>query len=467
MSRYFKYTVYFSVSLFVLLLSSSTGWAQAEPVDCDQFKTLLGKEPAVTWGGCNERGEAAPVPYTLGDCDAPKVVDLYSVWQVGVAPGNGYWGDRYGAPRKGGNLIATGDYFVQGGPTEVVDTFFFFITSPISNTGYCGLKQGDYLALIVRFFGSCAGSDVAARPYNFAFCYEDDLERFSSKHIGPPIPISLPNLIAYTMEKADEKDEYLEPDGKTWKWDLFAYGKDSIITPSPMSSSDLAEMLDLKTVGTRYFYVRYVNKANPNLVKVLKRVTITVYPKPSLIISTDPSDLSDRFREYGVDDEITISVKDPVVFDSIRYYLNSKYLNKYFLGGETDGKGAGEIKLSAMVFTGADDIIRIDARDTNKCFISDQLNVIINVPLPNVFTPDGDGVNDVFFGGDKFADREFHLEVFNRWGNRLYAGNSGWDGMYKGAEVPPGTYYYALQLKSPDGSTKTFKGTVTLVRNRR
>lgn len=442
MSKYKKYTVYFSTGLFLLLFFGQIG--KAAP-------TIDGKGPKLFWE--NLVGH-------LGDCNKPAMLDLYSIWGVGISPSNGYWGDKNGVPRKGGNIVNGADYLTNNDVTEVIDTFYFFITSP--SIDYCGLKQGDYLAMEVIFNGTCHTDVEGDVVFDFAFCYGVNLDRIHNKVIDP---MNLNNLIL--SDTKDPYDKLLDGDGE-WKVNILAY-KDSSATPTRMTSDELNAMLDLKKEGNGAtikdtFYVQYVSKATGLATSGLQRVTISIYPEPKLTINSDP-DLTDQFREYGVDDVVTITANNGADFDSIRFYLNNKYLNKYFLG---DNTSTNEIKLSALVFTGAEDIIRVEAwTNTHKCFVTDQVNAVVNVPLPNVFTPDGDGVNDIFLGGDKFADREFHLEVFNRWGNRLYSGSNGWDGTYNGAEVPPGTYYYALQLKSPDGTTKTFKGTVTLVRNRR
>ncbi|MFK5857153.1 MAG: gliding motility-associated C-terminal domain-containing protein, partial [Bacteroidota bacterium] len=76
---------------------------------------------------------------------------------------------------------------------------------------------------------------------------------------------------------------------------------------------------------------------------------------------------------------------------------------------------------------------------------------------PNAFTPNGDGVNDLFLEG-------YDIIVFSSWGGEIFSGNTGWDGMYNGTMVVPGTYYYIHHLYNVDGSIiKTIKGSVTLI----
>lgn len=144
-------------------------------------------------------------------------------------------------------------------------------------------------------------------------------------------------------------------------------------------------------------------------------------------------------------------------------------MNKY-------STGLGELQLKADHFKSVKSIIRIDAWDTEGCTVQANKEAFVTIasishpetciPIPNVFTPDGDGINDVFLGGDEFAYHEFRLEIFNTWGNRLYDGFRGWNGTYKGRTVPSDDYYYILQLKLPNGTSKKLKGTVFLIQNR-
>ena len=80
---------------------------------------------------------------------------------------------------------------------------------------------------------------------------------------------------------------------------------------------------------------------------------------------------------------------------------------------------------------------------------------------PNVFTPNGDGINDIFYIPGALALRDFNCVIFNRWGRKVYEWSdpkAGWDG----SGSNDGVYYYIVTGKRADDSDYTRQGTVTL-----
>ena len=84
------------------------------------------------------------------------------------------------------------------------------------------------------------------------------------------------------------------------------------------------------------------------------------------------------------------------------------------------------------------------------------LKVNASVSIPNVFTPNGDGINDVFLSNTPNVT----IIILNRWGQQLYSGSDGWDGTSNGKEMSAGTYFYIITL--PDG--EKFEGPLMLIR---
>ncbi len=113
----------------------------------------------------------------------------------------------------------------------------------------------------------------------------------------------------------------------------------------------------------------------------------------------------------------------------------------------------------------------------NGCVGEAGITVFVNektaVFAPNVFSPNGDGVNDVFmlFAGQTVA-RIKSFMIFDRWGNRVYeAGpfqpndpNFGWDGTWNGQPMDAGVFVFFAEVELIDDQVKVVKGDVTLVR---
>lgn len=116
--------------------------------------------------------------------------------------------------------------------------------------------------------------------------------------------------------------------------------------------------------------------------------------------------------------------------------------------------------------------------DTNGCIDKDEITVFMNrdkrVFVPNVFTPNGDGENDLLY---IFADDEQVVEVkkfmiFNRWGELVFEGfnfqpndpDYGWNGMFRGEMMNPAVFVYLAEIEFIDGEVIQYKGDISLVR---
>jgi gliding motility-associated-like protein len=87
--------------------------------------------------------------------------------------------------------------------------------------------------------------------------------------------------------------------------------------------------------------------------------------------------------------------------------------------------------------------------------------------VPSVFSPNGDGKNDVFRMANMKYQRLVEFRVFNRWGKEIFSSTDatkGWDGTYNGVPQDPGVYSYIIRVNVPDGKAKLYKGDVTLIR---
>src|SRR5690606_19255769 len=112
--------------------------------------------------------------------------------------------------------------------------------------------------------------------------------------------------------------------------------------------------------------------------------------------------------------------------------------------------------------------------DVDSVFI--QLRADVKWSVPNVFSPNGDGLNEVFRPAvsDEAAILG-RLEIYDRWGGLLFAIREsqpvstfrGWDGTMNGQPVSPGVYVYVLSFSVPGQDEIRLAGDVTLLRCRR
>jgi gliding motility-associated-like protein len=87
--------------------------------------------------------------------------------------------------------------------------------------------------------------------------------------------------------------------------------------------------------------------------------------------------------------------------------------------------------------------------------------------LPTAFTPNGDGLNDVFRPKLFCNISQFDLQIFNRWGQKLFESRNsgdGWDGTYLGTKMMSGVYVFVMKYKTTSHLSKTSTGTVALIR---
>jgi len=112
--------------------------------------------------------------------------------------------------------------------------------------------------------------------------------------------------------------------------------------------------------------------------------------------------------------------------------------------------------------------------DGNGCIYTDSITVTVldvyceepYIFIPNAFTPDGDGKNDILYVRGIYIE-EMELLIFDRWGNVVFETMNqqhGWDGTYKGKKAEPGVYVYQLKIICFGNTQFQKKGNITLIR---
>lgn len=118
-------------------------------------------------------------------------------------------------------------------------------------------------------------------------------------------------------------------------------------------------------------------------------------------------------------------------------------------------------------------VVTLTAMSSTGCMDSYSVTVIVmgeasSLLIPNIFTPNGDGINDQFRANGIGID-QFECKIYDRWGvpmAELASIQSGWDGrISSGAKASDGTYYYIMKAKGWDGKEYNETGYVQLIGN--
>lgn len=139
--------------------------------------------------------------------------------------------------------------------------------------------------------------------------------------------------------------------------------------------------------------------------------------------------------------------------------------NPYFINFNNTGYSA-ESRFSQL----KSGVYPLQILDANNC--KNDFSVFIpasedgSTYIPNAFTPNNDGINDVWFVVSTCA-KSYKCSIFNRWGTKLIdltAINEGWNGTYKGELVPDGIYVYVLELETYGHESIQKSGHISLVK---
>ncbi|WP_118953449.1 gliding motility-associated C-terminal domain-containing protein [Taibaiella helva] len=214
--------------------------------------------------------------------------------------------------------------------------------------------------------------------------------------------------------------------------------------PSTLNCNDCAGPQALPPLGVNNYYV--VITSSEGCKDTLKS-EITVNPKPT--IESFPVDTTIK---YGS----SIALQ---AFGGTFYTWTPS-------GTLSDGLSASPMatpkETTAYVVTGANEFGCL-AMDTSLIRIDFRSPVLV----PNAFSPNGDGLNDVFGVQNFKFQKLLEFRVFDRWGKQVFETTNpakGWDGTINGKPANQDVYYYYIRLGYADDYVETFRGDVTLIR---
>jgi gliding motility-associated-like protein len=184
-------------------------------------------------------------------------------------------------------------------------------------------------------------------------------------------------------------------------------------------------------------------------------IKLTVYPIP--VVNAGP----DRVINVGE----TITLNPILSTDITRIYWTP-------LTGVVNSANYPSLDVKPNINT----TYRIDVFNDGGCTAYDLVNIKLlcndgNIFMPNTFSPNADGNNDIFYPRGKGLYKIKALRIYDRWGVEVFARyqflanevSKGWDGTYKGKLLQPDVYVYVLDVLCDNEESTIFKGNVALI----
>ncbi len=197
----------------------------------------------------------------------------------------------------------------------------------------------------------------------------------------------------------------------------------------------------------------------------------TVSPKMTIETETGLEDATEYTNSAPIKAKFTANTQDLgnyTAFYEWKMYENGKADNPFLIRHDENIEYAFNkavttyITLTAVFTQGTDTIeYGMDTPFSVTAYES-------TMSIPNTFTPNGDGANDVFKVKDGYRSIvKFHGYIFNRWGKKLFEWTDitqSWDGTYAGDDVPDGVYFCHIEATGADGRKFKIKKAINLIR---
>jgi gliding motility-associated-like protein len=314
-------------------------------------------------------------------------------------------------------------------PTCTVATGTIVITAPTGNNleysvngttyqsglTFTGLTPGNYNVRVRNTTNGCVSNTT-------------------SLTINPiPVPPQAPTVISPVLYCLNASATPLTANGSNLLWYTNATGgTGTFVAPTPSTS----------VVGNTSFYV---SQSSPGCESTRSTIVVTVRPIPTVNAGPDKQIISG----------------DAVTLDgSATGFASFNWTPAIANAG-----------LTPTVTPATTTVYTLTATTVDGCTASDAATITVIpycVKVRNAFTPNGDGINDIWFVTDGLncTDR-ISANVYNRYGGLVFSDENyrnGWDGTYKGKRVADGTYYYVLEITLFTGKKVFMKGNVTLLR---
>lgn len=260
---------------------------------------------------------------------------------------------------------------------------------------------------------------------------------------GTPHPVIVSDTVVCINDVLPLQGTLTVPDTAiTWSWNLGSNGQ----------SADQNTSVKYPQTGTYTISLEATNKLGckdqvSKNIYVPPTPTVTVNGNATIVVGTGipmPVSYSPNVVSYAWTPPAGLSCTDcPTPF------VNPKFTTKYNVRVEDIYGCSAEQGITITVICNAE-----------------------NYFVPNTFSPNGDGQNDVFMPRGRNIDRVNRMQIFNRWGELVYEkrnfmvndASAGWNGIYKGKPATADVYIYVIEFVCDNASVVPYRGNVTLLR---
>jgi gliding motility-associated-like protein len=346
------------------------------------------------------------------------------------------------------------------GCTDTMKKYFPVYPLPLTNAG---IDTAVCVGGSVMLQGTGADSYIWASPDNSLSCYN------CQNPIATPVTTTTYILTGYTTFGCSKSDTVV----------VNVIQPQNVTIASPADSICVGQSVQLKASGeTSYLWTPATGLNNPNISNpIASPDTTTIYQ----VIGTDyKSCFADtQSVKINVFNYPTINAgPDVTIIPGASYQINAS--------GSSDinaivwSPPAG-LSCTTCLTPVATPILTttyiVSVTNNGGCTASDSITIIVlcssnNLFVPNTFSPNGDGMNDVFYVRGTGLSRIQSMLIFNRWGQVVFekkdfAANdpsAGWDGTINGKPAPVDVYVYTLEVICNNSQIVPYHGNVALIR---
>ncbi len=245
---------------------------------------------------------------------------------------------------------------------------------------------------------------------------------------------------------------------------LFSSGCDSCFILWKINGVKYINEKKIKLLATENLsIILYEQSRQDSIIELKDSLHMTLQRAPEIEITYETTDDNGTISTY-----FTPNVVDE--FSSIQYSLTK---NGSFSWDFGDGSFGDQSHPRHEYKTNGNYMVYLTYKDLFECISYANLEVEVtanfDILAPNTFTPNGDGINDVFMPeGVILSGLPFEMVIFNKYGKTIFSTqntNNGWSGFDQntGKKCQSGNYLWLVKLENEDGTYNQYKGSILLV----